>query len=367
MSLMAGCSPRRGYEAVLLLADVAAGEEPSRLKATRPQPKRVPVRIPAAPAFPLSAGFFGADLYLPGEPVRAGVLLVPGVAEEGKDDPRLVAFAYSLARSRFAVLVPELESMHRLEVRGENVDEVAAAFAWFRNRTDLVPSGRLGMMAFSYAVGPTVLAAKDAAVAEDVRFVAGVGGYYDIHAVMTFFTTGWFQDGERWRRGDPNRYGKWIFVEGNLDRLEHESDRELFQEMADRRKDDLDAPIADLAEGLSEEGLALYRFITNEDRERAPELIAALPEFLRRDIDALNLADKDLGSLRARLILIHGLDDPIIPYTESRALKKALPAGQVDLFLVRGLMHVDVTPGLVGSWRMWRSVTALLRERDGVR
>lgn len=367
MNLIGGCSPRRGYEALLLLGDVSAGEEPSRLKAKTAEPARIQVRIPVAPGFPVAAGFYGADLYLPQEPVKAGMLVVPGVAEEGKDDPRLVAFAYSLARMRFAVLVPELESMHRLEVRAENTDEVAAAFAWFRNRTELVPTGHLGMMAFSYAVGPTLLAAMAPEVGEDVGFAVGVGGYYDLHAVMTFFTTGWFHDGDDWQRGDPNRYGKWVFVEGNLDRLAEEGDRRRFQTMAERRKENLDAPIEDLALGLSEEGKALYRFIVNEDRERVPALIANLPEFLRRDIGALNLADKDLQKLQARLILIHGLDDPIIPHSESRKLKAALPAGQADLFLVRGLMHVDVTPGIIGSWRMWRAVMALLRERDGVR
>ncbi len=137
--------------------------------------------------------------------------------------------------------------------------------------------------------------------------------------------------------------------------------------MAERRKLDPDAPIADLAQGLTAEGEALYRFIVNEDRERASELIDNLPQFLARDIDVLDLASRNISQLSAHLILIHGLDDPIIPYTESLRLKDSLLRDQVELFLVRGLMHVDVTPGLLGSWRTWRAVLALLRERDGVR
>ncbi|WP_305042502.1 alpha/beta hydrolase family protein [Geoalkalibacter sp.] len=358
VTLMLACSPRRGYEALLLLGDVASGDGPSRLKAASLEPERLKLR------FPISGGFIGGDLYLPGSAPAAGILLVPGAAEAGKDDPRLMAFARSLARARFVVLVPDLESIRLLEVRGENADEIAAAFRWFRGRSDLVPHERFGMMAFSYAVGPTLIAAMQPAPAEEVDFVVGVGGYYDLRAVMTFFTTGWFRDGDAWRQRAPNLYGKWVFIEGNLHRLAEPGDRTRLAAMAQRRKADPAAPIEDLAAGLTAEGAALYRFIVNTDRERAPELIDGLPEFLRREIAALDLADKDLGRLRARLILVHGLDDPIIPYTESRNLKAALRPDQAELFLVRGLMHVDVTPGLVGSWRMWRAVVTLLRERD---
>ncbi len=361
LTLAAGCSPQRGYEALLLLADVSAGDEASRLKKQTPEPERVQVHIPGR------KGFIDGDLYLPGESPLAGILLVPGIAEEGKNDPRLMSFARSLARARMVVLVPDLKSLRQLEVSKKNVDEIAAVFEWFLLRDDLVSSERFGLMAFSYAVGPTLIAAMKPELADNVDYVVGVGGYYDLRAVMTFFTTGWFHDGERWQKGEPNHYGKWVFVESNLHRLTDPGDRARLRDMAERRKLDPDAPIADLAQGLTAEGEALYRFIVNEDRERASELIDNLPQFLARDIDVLDLASRIISQLSAHLILIHGLDDPIIPYTESLRLKDSLLRDQVELFLVRGLMHVDVTPGLLGSWRTWRAVLALLRERDGVR
>jgi len=46
-------------------------------------------------------------------------------------------------------------------------------------------------------------------------------------------------------------------------------------------------------------------------------------------------------------------------------LAGALPAGQVRLFLVQGLDHVDVAPELPDRWRLWRAVTLLLAARDG--
>ena len=91
--------------------------------------------------------------------------------------------------------------------------------------------------------------------------------------------------------------------------------------------------------------------------------MAALPEPILRQIEALNLANKNLHELHARMILVHGIDDDIIPYPQSIALAKALPKGQARLFLANGLNHVDVEPGFFDKWRLWRAVDALLAER----
>ena len=62
--------------------------------------------------------------------------------------------------------------------------------------------------------------------------------------------------------------------------------------------------------------------MTNADPARTLALINALPDETVAMIDALTLADKDLHALPARLILVHGKSDPLIPYTESIALSR---------------------------------------------
>ncbi len=80
-------------------------------------------------------------------------------------------------------------------------------------------------------------------------------------------------------------------------------------------------------------------------------------------IAALNLAEKDLSGLRARLILVHGLDDDVIRYSESVALVNALPPEQTRLFLLNGLFHVVTDARVVDGWQLWRAIDALLAER----
>ena len=127
---------------------------------------------------------------------------------------------------------------------------------------------------------------------------------------------------------------------------------------------DLDADVADLEAGLGAQGRAVTALLDNRDPDRVPGLIEGLPEAVRRDLAALDLSRRDLAPLQARLLLVHGRDDPIIPSTESLALAAAAP-DDTTLYLVDSLAHVELSPaGLVDGWKLWRAITWLLAERD---
>ncbi len=358
----AACSPPRALEAMRVLADLDAGDGPSGLKEATPAPSR------AAVAYSVDGRARVGDIYRPGEAARAALVLVPGAAEAGKDDARLVAFATTLARARFVVLVPDIASLRALHVRAADAREVADAILHLAGRGDGAAGRRLGVVAISYAVGPAVIAALEADVRDRLHFVVGVGGYYDIEAVVTFFTTGYFRPrpGAPWRHVEPNAYGKWVFVLSNLERVRDASDRAALEAMARRKLDDLAADLADLVTGLGPEGRAFHALLANVEPERVPALIAALPGDVRAEMAALDLARRDLRSLGARLLLVHGREDDIIPWSESQALAAAAPKGRADLFLVDGFSHVDPKSGHPDRFQLWRAIYRLLELRDGV-
>ena len=358
--MLAGCAIMPEDEAAWVLEDLAAEERPSRLKERTPDPVRRPV------AYAIQGRDYQGDLYLPGESPLAGIVLMPGVAARGKDDHRLVAFATTLARTRFLVLVPDLPNLRALRVRAEDAQDVADAFSHLLSRSQFPTHGRIGIGAFSYAVGPAVLAALDPAIRERVDFVLGVGGYYDLEQVITFFTTGYFQKEGEWHYLEPNRYGKWVFVFSNAEHLSDPRDWSAFRAMAERRLNDPHARIEDLSRRLTPEGRALLALLENRDRVSTPALIDGLPAAIRADMEALNLANQDLSRLRARLILLHGTDDAIIPYTESMALAAAVPPKRAELFLIDGLAHVDMQPFRLDRRAMWRAIKALLAQRGNL-
>lgn len=381
---LAGCAPVRHYEAVRVLQDLAAGAADSRLKQTTPAPLRQPL------AYTVAGRAHHADLYLPAAldgcvapdqvPAphcpRAALVAVPGAVPQGKDDPRMVAFATTLARAGFAVMVPELAGYRQLRIRPSDAREITDAFAWISGQPELAPDGRAGMFAFSFSVGPAVLAALQDDIREQVRFIVGLGGYHDLPRAMLFFTTGWFEHEGAWHHITPDDTGRMVLAYSSLDYLAPAPDRDVFDRMVALRTRDPDADLAPLAAGLSPGAQAVYALAVNNDPARFAELFARLPRAMREDITRLDLARHDLAPLQARLILVHGIHDNLIPWPESRALAAAAPAGQARVFLIRSVLgHVDMgvsdlfswrfwREDLPGLWRLWRVIDLLLAERE---
>ncbi len=343
---------RHGYDAMLVLADLARVDLP--LADSRPNVLRQDISYRA------NGRQHAADLYIPGGGANAGLVLVPGAAADGRNDVRLVEFATTLTRSGFAVMVPDIQSLRQLEPSPDSAQEIGDAFAFLRDKKGLVSSSWLGISAFSIAVGPAVLAALDPAISEQVKFLLLVGGYHDLVRTLTYLTTGYYEvDGQQQYR-DPNAYGKWVYAMHNISRLQDPSDREALSAMVRRKLDNPEAPVDDLRAQLSTAGAAVYAFITNTDPVKVPALMKNLPTAVLGDIAALNLATYDLTGLKAKVILVHGRDDDIIPYTESISLAAALPPGQVKLFVLDGLHHVDRDFHGLDIWRMWRVMQTLL-------
>jgi len=382
--MLAGCAPARHYEAVWVLQDFASGAADSRLKRTTQEPLRQTV------AYTVAGRVHHADLYLPAaldgcvtpgrvsapHCPRAALVAVPGAVPQGKDDPRMVAFATTLARAGFAVMVPDLAGYRQLRIRPSDALEIADAFAWISHRPELAPDGRAGMFAFSYSVGPAVLAALQDDIREQVRYIVGLGGYHDLPRAMLFFTTGWYAREGAWQHVTPDDTGRMVLAYSSLDYLAPAPDRDVFDRMVAQRMRDPQADLAPLAAALSPGAQAVYALALNDDPARFDELFARLPRAMREDIARLDLARHDLAPLQARLILVHGRNDNLIPYTESLALAGAAPAGQARVFLIRRVLgHVDLgvsdlfswrfwREDLPDLWRLWRVIDLLLAERE---
>lgn len=358
LMILGGCAPLSYGESTWILEDLATGNGPSRFKLLTLDPQR------RAITYEYNGRHYRGDLYLPGNAAGAAIVLVPGVVEQGGDDPRLVAFATTLARSRFLVLVPDIASLRQLKVRAEDAREVADAFSHLRSRAELPRDRPAGIGAFSYAVGPAVLAALAPQIREQVDFILGIGGYHDLEEVITFITTGYYRQWGRAYYRQPSRYGKWIFVLSNLERLPDKAERQTLRTLAKRKLQDPATSIDDLRPQLGEDGLALLALLENRDPQRVPALIAGLPTEIRAEIEALDLAGKDLSRLQARLLLLHGTDDPIIPHPQSQALAASAPPGHARLFLIDGLAHVDVRPRKLDRRALRQAIEALLAIRD---
>jgi pimeloyl-ACP methyl ester carboxylesterase len=338
-----GCARLIGGEAGVVLEAIEHGPARTELGRITPPPQRTRLAE--------------ADLWLPADAApRASLVLAPGFSELGRDDPRLLPVAESLARAGFAVRVPELPGARRLTLDPADIAAMRAAAA-----AEHAAGRRVAMAGISFAAAPALLAGQDGAA----ELVVTLGGFHAMEALAIFAATGAHRaPGEAaWRRGTPNPFAGPGFLLAIADAMPDASDRWLLRQAGTRRLRAPDAPLDDLLRDLTPAGRTALDLLAERNPAGIPARLAALPAPARVALAALDPAGRPLGTCT---LAIHGIEDPIIPWTQSAALAAALPQGRAVLVLVPGFGHVEpaaVPPA--GQMALIRAMRLLLAWRDG--
>lgn len=294
-----------------------------------------------------------ADLYRArGFSHQAGIVLVHGANPGGKDDPRIVDLARALARSGRRVLVPQLGLRHeRLDRR----DTTRILDAIDRLASD----GAVGVIAFSYGGGLTLVALGDETAAQDnVAFVATAGAYYDLRNIVQGVTTGTVPYGGRAVTWTADPEGRDVLA-SQLAFLLGGTKGAILRRAWDRRDP------SDLDRGVR----AVYELLVNRRAERVDSLIDELPariKRLSRELSPSRVVDR----IRLPVFALHARDDPASPPTESRLLIEALD-GRVEAHLVEvgNLRHLTPTKSPLRSLREGAKIAGftglILRVQEG--
>ena len=268
------------------------------------------------------------DLYrLSGGPSNpAGLVLVHGLSQQGKGDPRLRQAASLLARAGWAVAVPTVEGLTILRLRPDDALTIVAAIQ------ALVQAGYrpVAVLGVSLGAGPALLGAADPRVSSDVSAVLALGGYASAVELLRFTLTGAYRfDGVAGRR-PVSEPAIAQFALAN----------------------------ADLLDGASRQ------LVDNRDPAALDALVAKLTPSTRHLLAALS-PEIVLGRLRATpLYLIHGRGDPAVPFTESLRLERAARAAghrDVHVVIVGSLSHIEPvwSAGLPDLLRLWEGLYAV--------
>jgi pimeloyl-ACP methyl ester carboxylesterase len=232
--------------------------------------------------------------------IATPLVLVHGLAPDGKDDARVGAAATLLARAGFEVLVPTIPGLTEWRLRPGDREPVIATLA-----TRSAPTVVIGV---SVGAGVAMLAAADPRVRDRVALVLSLGGYASAIDLVRYYLTGEF--------------------EGHGVRGRHVHDPELVRRFIDANTDLIDASAR-----------AALAAKNPDDVSRA---LTALSPDLVRLLDALSPV-RVLREIRAPLIFVHGRDDIAVPYTESLALFDARHE-RARLVLVGIVGHVEAAP-----------------------
>ena len=307
---------------------------------------------------------FAADFYFdPSRSKSATILLTHGVIESGKEDPRLVHFAECLVHSGFAVLIPELAQMKTLTLVMEESQDIVAAFRFMLD-LDGVDRERVGLMGFSFGGGPTLGAAADPTIREQVKFVIVFGGYFDPVNVIRYVTTGYDSYRGYAHTQKPGRYGKEVFVRNIVRYAADANDRIVLERVFG---DPLgQEPNEFSVDELTPGGRALYDLMANKDRDAVERLVEGTDEPVRAYLTSLSLRDK-VQDLKAQVLIGHGDTDGLMPSTESLRLADALPSKSLGYVAVLKIIgHVDPVKSRITTWALWSVYLPALRRFQGL-
>ena len=327
-------------------------------------------------SYPGPKGTVKADLFLPQEKGKhPGILLNHGVIDTGKDDPRLRRFAEILCRSGFAVFIPDFTGMRSFRIAPSDIDEVQAAFEYFISLENYIFPQSSGLFGFSYGAGPTIHAACRPAMRDKVRFLMAFGAYYDLKNVLSFMASGKFEfEGKKYFR-EPQEYGKWVFLANNLDLVVSPEDRSILQSILQAKLQDEKAPIDHFLPLLGQEGKNILALLSHADPSQTEKLIQKLPPRLQAYIESLSVGPV-MNQLSAELILAHGREDDMIPFTETLRLAQSVPdSRRVYVEILGSYSHMDPEPKswtvnnfipfyLSEGWKLFRLVNQLMKYRQ---
>jgi len=298
-------------------------------------------------------------------------LVVPGLHYAGPDDPRFDRFCRVLATAGLVVVTPFLRPFLGLVISPRAVDDLEVAW---RYTTALCRAGSLprpAMFTISFGSCPALELAQREPFRNELGGLVLFGGFFDFHALARFAISRRAFDGQRELRlsHDPlNAPAVFINVLPFIDApAPTEPLQEAWLEMARRTWGRVEMrprrrrePIAEaLAANLPAKQRELF-FIGCGLAPGGPELVeAGLAN--AGDYFAFANAGPRLPGLVAPVLLAHGYDDDVIPFSESKKMQAALPPGHPSRLALTGMYgHTgSALPGageLIGELRSLREL-----------
>jgi dienelactone hydrolase len=270
-------------------------------------------------------------------------LVLHGITRTGREHRGLHRFASAFAAAGNLVFVPDVPEWRELQVApAVTRATIRCAVQAVQARTD-VRHGHVGMLAFSFGATQALAAGADPDIADLLHGIVAWGGYYDLRRAVHFGFTGEHElDGVAYRM-EPDPYGAWIIAANYLTRVPgHEHDQvaaralhELAIEAGERGFYAWD-PVYDdakrrIAAALPPDQRALFETLApltgtpRPAREPAAQLAQELAAAALA-MDPLLDPAAVLPQLRVPVLLAHGRDDRLIPFTETLRLARAIPA-----------------------------------------
>ena len=305
-----------------------------------------------------------AKLYVPRDmPHPPAMVVVHGLHQLGMEEPRLVTLAESLAETGIEVLTPQMDALADYRVEAQSIDVIGASAQELARRS----ASKVGVLGLSFAGGMSLIAAAEPKYADDIAFVAAVGAQDNVQRVEHYLVEG----STHWPNGTvlnvpPHEYGWLILIYSHPEDFFSAADAEPARNALRLLLHEDVAAARQAAQQLSPAGQQLMTAVLDHRRE----------EFRQRLLDDLDKHSAEaaavsptghLQTLKAKVLLIHGEGDTVIPPSETEWLAHDVPHGKLQAALIsRAISHVSLEsqPGWRDRFAAIHWIALMLADAD---
>ena len=337
---------------------------------------------------PTRTGAVPARFYRPGGTIRRTILLMPGVHRDGIEEARLVGLAEDLAATGFGVLTIAAPDLQKFKITPQVTDVIEDAVIWASQQPQYAPDGKVGLFGISFSGGLSVVAAGRASIRDRVAFVLSFGGHGDLARVMHYLCSGEvLGDLERAKRSSavvgadqvgvhpPHDYGVAVVLLSLADRVVPADQVAALSRGIDGFLLASSLALTDQARALQvfeemkayagtlpEPSRTLMTYVNDRAVDKLGPILLPIADALKDHPGMPALSAERAAPPLAPVLLLHGVDDNVIPSVETVLLAEHLK-GKADVTgLLSGLItHAEVnrTPSLTEVWRLaqfWRGI-----------
>lgn len=337
---------------------------------------------------PTRQGGVPARYYRPAGGARRTVLLMPGVHRDGINEARLVGLADDLAATGFGVLTIAAPDLQKFKITPQVTDVIEDAVIWASAQPQYAADGKVGLLGISFSGGLAVVAAGRPSIRDHVAFVLSFGGHGDLARVMHYLCSGEvLGDLERAKRSSavggaeyvgvhpPHDYGVAVVLLSLADRvvpadqvaaLSRGIDGFLLASslaMTDQAAAlKVFAEMKAYAQTLPEPSRTLMTYVNDRAVDKLGPILLPIADGLKDHPGMPALSAERAAPPSAPVLLLHGVDDNVIPSVETVLLAEHL-TGKVQVTgLLSGLItHAEVNraPSVTEVWRLmqfWRGI-----------
>jgi hypothetical protein len=273
--------------------------------------------------------------------INLEVILFHGASPYGEEHPAMIDLALALSNGGIKVYIPRLPKLTQLEINIETVDIIAHFYSIIKEKSpnkNIVPAG------MSFGGGLLMMAMlKDNVKNILPKSILAYGTYYSLETSIGFLVSGKIKNNGNEEFVKPNDWGLVVLFHNYLSGIDVGFDSTKMQKVLKLRVNNKVSESEIEMKKLPENQIKILENIFQSNQ--VPEIIEMtdlIKIAYKNEIEKIS-PSKICNQINYKVFLMHGVNDSMVPYTESIKLHENIPDS--SLFLSGLYEHREISKG----------------------